>query len=269
MVNGHRITNEKTVPSRGTKRNLSVGRALQILEYLAFGRKPVKLQKIATDLSLSASTVLRFLNAFSEQGFIAQDPDTNKYFLTQKLSSLGDMIKSGFLLRDRIHPFLIEITDRLSESSSLAIEEDMQVVYIDLVEGPDYTLQTLHRIGKVAPMNTTAVGKALLLNYYPHRIDEYIRARDLPSLTPNSIVQKDLLMEELKITAERGFAVDNEECEVGVRCVAIPLREYTGTIIGAVGVTGPVLRMSEERLRQIGSYLVGIGTRIGLLLGVK
>ena len=252
--------------SPGVKQNQSLGKALRILEKMAEYKHPVRLQTLSSDLKQSPSTVLRFINAFIDQGYVAQDADTSRYYLTLKLASLGETVKASFPIREIVRPFLIEITASLGESSSMAVEQGMRVVYVDSIEGPDYTLRTLQRIGKAAPLNSTGAGKILLLNYYPDNMDTFFSKARLERLTHKSIVSERVLLSELENVNRRGYAVDDEEGESGVRCVAVPIRDFTGMICTAVSVTGPVARMTNSRIQEISHLLIETAGQIEAIL---
>ena len=128
-------------------------------------------------------------------------------------------------------------------------------------------LQTLQRIGKVAPMNTTGVGKVLLMDRPAAGIDELIASRGLPKPTRNSIGSKRGLVQELSRIREQGFATDDEECELGVRCVAAPLRDYTGGVVAAISTSAPVGRMTPERIKKISKEFIAVAARISQQLG--
>ncbi len=242
--------------SPGVRNNQSLGKALQILEVMACSPAGMRLQEISRQLNVPASTVIRFLNTFMDYEYVAQNPENSEYYLTLKLTAMGERIKSRFQIRRLVRPFLEAISATMNEAASLAIEQDRQVVYIDAVEGPDCILQTLQRIGKNAPLNSTGVGKILLLAYTDEQIDELIKVRGLPTPTSHTISNKQDLIAELETIRERGYAVDDEECEYGVRCVAMPLIDYTGHIMAAISMTAPVLRMPPERIEEIGTFLL-------------
>ena len=231
-----------------TKNNQSVAKALQIIEIMAAGNGPMRLQDISAKLNLPASTVLRFLGTLTQFSYVTQDPETLQYALTMKFCRLGHLVSSQIRLRDIVRPFLIRLTEEFKESASLAVEEEQNVLYIDCVDGPDHMLQTLQRIGRVAPLTSTGVGKILLLEYSEERLDELIKERGLEASTRNTITDKAALLRELRKIARQGYAIDNEECEVGVKCVAAPIRDYTGRIIAAISMSGPLTRMTQAKM---------------------
>ncbi len=249
------------------KKNQSVVKALQVIEVLAESKGYMRLQDISRKLSLPPSTVLRFLNTLLTAGYVNQDPETLKYSLSIKLCRIGELVRSQISIRDIANPFIVHLSEKCRESSCLAIEEDMVVVYIDAVEGPDSMLKTLQRIGKVAPMHCTGVGKLMLLNYDNIKIGKLIENKGLPALTQNTITTKEKLLNELRIIKEQGYALDNEECEIGARCIAAPVRDFTGKIIACVSISGPTSRLSMERINEIKDYVLDAAAGISKKMG--
>ncbi|TVQ22888.1 MAG: IclR family transcriptional regulator [Spirochaetaceae bacterium] len=250
-----------------TKRNQSIAKALHIIEAMAASEGPMRLQDIGKTVRLPASTVLRFLKTLMDHDYVEQNPDTLQYFLTLKLCAVADQVKRQVKIRDVVHPHLLSLSRKLGEATSLAVERDMLVVYIDVVEGPDHMLQTLQRIGKIAPMNTTGVGKALLLDATADEVDALIKSRGLPKPTSRTISTKKSLVAELKAIRDRGYAIDDEECEMGVRCVAVPLRDYSGKVVAAMSTSGPIARMTPDRIEKIGKQFIAAAATVSRQLG--
>ena len=176
-----------------SKLNQSVEKVLQIIEIMAHERQPMRLQDVAAGCGMPASTVLRMLNTLLVYGYVNQDPHSLRYSLSLKFAQIGSRVCEQVSLRDIAHPLLAELSRECREASCLAIEEDMEVVYTDVVDGPDSMLKIMQRIGKRAPMHSTGIGKLLLLNYSEEQLDEYIAAKGLPALTPNTLVTKQAL----------------------------------------------------------------------------
>jgi len=250
-----------------TKRNQSLTKAFQIIETMAEAAGPLRLQEIGGILGLPASTVLRFLKTLMDNGYVGQNPDTLQYFLTLKFCRIGDQVKRQVKIRDLVRPHILRLSKTLGESTSLAVEQDLLVVYIDVVDGPDHILQSLQRIGKIAPMSATGVGKVLLIDKTDAEIAELIQSRGLPKLTDKTIHSKSGLLKELQRIRERGFAVDDEECEPGVRCIAAPLRDHTNRVVAAISTSMPVGRMPKERVEEVGGVLSRLAGEISLELG--
>lgn len=236
--------------------NQSTTKVLRIIEVLADSSVPLKVKELSAMLEMPGSTVLRFLHSLIEEGYAMQEKESNRYYLTMKIPQIGERVNSHFNLREVIHPYLVELMKNCGESTCLAIEVDRKTTYIDAVEGPQRILQTLQRIGKRAPLHSTGVGKNLLLNYSEEQIDDLIRDIKLEKLTEHTITTKEDLLQELQKVRELGFALDNEECEVGVKCVAAPIWDYRKQVVASISVSGPALRLQAEKFEFIKNQII-------------
>jgi DNA-binding IclR family transcriptional regulator len=238
------------------KPNQSTAKVLKIVEVMAESSNPMKVKELCEKLRMPGATVLRFLQTLINEGYVMHDPASRKYFLTMKICHIGEQVNSRFNLREIVHPFLIELMEKSNESTCLAIEIDQKVIYIDAVEGPSRVLRTLQRIGKSAPLHSTGVGKNLLLNYSSNDIDKLVAQDYLIRLTDNTITSKTRLIAELDNTRERGFAIDDEECEIGVRCVAAPIWDFHKKVVASISVSGPATRIKDKRFDEIKDEVV-------------
>lgn len=253
--------------SKRTRNNQSGEKLLCILEKMAQCAEPMRIQDLSAALDMNPSTLLRFLSTLVKCGYAAQDPDSSKYYLTLKLCNLASNISFNISLRDIARPYLRALSSAFGESVCLAIEQNESVTYIEVVQGPDQMLRTMQRIGSIAPLHCTGVGKLLLLNYTPAQIDSLVEKKGLPVFTSNTIATKKQLLQELEQVRRRGFAYDNEECEIGAKCVAAPLYDYTGQVAGAISVTGPIFRMTSELIKDKLHILLKTAQDISYKLG--
>ncbi len=253
--------------SEGVKKNQSLGKALQIFEVLAEHAAPLRLQELAQALHMPESTVLRFLNTMIEYGYVAKDRQTSKYGLTLKLAQLGSLVHANYPYQKILHPYLEEVSRILREPVSLSVEQDRSVVYVDTVDGPDHMLRTLQRIGKVAPMHSTGAGKILLSNYPENVLEEYVDSKGLPAYTEKTITRLEDFFAELETVRQRGYAYDNEECEVGVKCVAFPVKDFSGRNVAAISVSAPISRLDSAKEKQVIAVLQDVSGRASRELG--
>jgi DNA-binding IclR family transcriptional regulator len=257
----------KKPPSVGIKKNQSLRKALQILEAMTRIKTPARLQDIAKNLSMPQSTLLRFLNTFIDFGYIGQDPDTSCYYLTLKLAELGSRTKSNFPFQNSLIKYIKEASEAFNESSSLCIEQDMQMLYIAIEEGPGRILHTLHRIGHIAPMHATGVGKLHLLNYSDEQLAALEKKRGLQKFTEHTITTLAALKKELALIRKNGYAIDDEECEKGVRCIATPVWNFQGEVVAGISVSAPVTRVDKQKQDKIISFLKNISARASKEMG--
>jgi DNA-binding IclR family transcriptional regulator len=259
---------KKTKPvSAGIKKNQSLRKALQILEGMTNISTPARLQDIAHSLKMPQSTLLRFLNTFIDFGYVGQDPNTSCYYLTLKLVDLGSRAKGNFPFQHSLVKYVKEISAAFDESASLCIEQNMQMVYIASEEGPGRMLQTLHRIGHIAPMHATGVGKLHLLNYSGAQLAELEKKFGFPPYTKHTITDLESLKKEIAWIQKAGYAMDNEECEEGVRCIAVPVKNYENKVVAAISISAPVTRMDKKKMEDLIPFLKEISVKASRELG--
>ena len=250
-----------------TRTNQSSDKLLSLLEILSEQSGPLRLQDIARLCGMNASTALRFLNALQRRNYVDQDEQSGRYYLTFKLCALAQNVKSFFDIRNVALPFLRNVAHVFSESCNLSVERDMTVMYIEVAEGPNKTLISTQRIGNVAPLHCTGVGKLFLTEYSPHLWEQMIALKPLTKYTESTITEPEALKTEVEKVKKLGYAFDTEECEEGVRCVAAPIRNYTGKIEACVSVSGPTVRMTDKHIFRHLPFLMETAEQISYRMG--
>jgi len=261
------VLKAKRPVSKGIKKNQSLRKALQILEGMTRIHTPARLQDIAHSLKMPQSTLLRFLNTFIDFGYVNQDQDTSCYYLTLRLAEIGSRVRDNFPFQNSLAKYVKQVAREFNESASLCIEHNMQMVYVVTHDSPSRMLQTLHRIGHVAPMHATGVGKLHLLNYSDAKLEELEKKFGFPKYTDNTITTLASLKKEISRIQKQGYAFDNEECEEGVWCIAVPVRNYSGEMIAGISLSAPVARLDTERTEQIIKYLKNISVEASKEMG--
>ena len=135
--------------------NQSTEKALAILELLAQSSEPVRLRDLSRTLSINASTALRFLTTLQNCGFVEQEADTQRYYLTYKICRLANQVSSHTQLQSITHPYLQRLSEQFEEVLCVSVERDMTMVYVDVASGPEQTLMSLQRVGNTSPMHCT------------------------------------------------------------------------------------------------------------------
>jgi len=248
------------------KTNQSGVRLLDIVQVMAYNREPIKLQDLSKKLSLPAPTVYRFLLTLIETEYVKQDPQTLRYYLTLKLCEISNHIHENINIREIAYPTLKSLAEKCKESACMVIEEDLMAVYIEKVEGPDNMIRGFQRIGKRAPLYCTGVGKLFLSQMEESQLALVIE-RGLKPFTKMTITDEKALKTELDKIRVQGYAMDDEECEEGARCIAAPVRDFTGKIICAVSISGPISRMSYEHINEIKAFVLEAGASISKTMG--
>lgn len=240
-------------------------RLLQILECMAVNRTPMRLQDISKAVEMTQPTVLRYLYALEDAGYIYQDEESSRYGLTWRVCRLSDGLNTMLGLRNITTPFTNQLANTFSLGACLVVERGDECMYLDCIDNPNSP--TLQRIGKKAPLHATGSGKILLSQYTDLQLDTYI-SKGLTKYTGHTITDPDRLRTELSAIRQQGYAMDNEECEIGLRCVSCPLYDYTGRILAAMSVFGNTSDMSDTRIAsEILPHLTAITATISSRLG--
>jgi len=201
-------------------------------------------------LNLHKNKVFRLLATLEFRNFIVQDKASTGYRLGLKNLQMGQtFVKQSGLLR-HARPILESLTGRCEETSYVAILKDFRIVYLDAIES-DLPVRVVSRVGKTLPFYCTAVGKVLVADMSEKNMREYIKNVELKRYTSNTISDPDELTDHLSKIPGLGYAVDDEELDIGVKCVGAPIRDYTKRVVGAVSVSAPSMRFTAERMNKV------------------
>jgi len=222
----------------------SVKKIFLILEELAKNGGKMKLKDLSKNLEFPPSTTHRLLNTLTDLGYVDQDPTSSGYSLGVKILSLAASSLSGLDLGNAAYNYLGNLRDKTGETANLAIVDGNESLYIQKAESRA-TVRVFSLIGKRAPLHATGVGKIMLADKPWREVEEILDITGLPRITKYTITTKEDMKEELIKINERGYAYDNEECELGAFCVAAPIRDYTGNVIASMSVSMPTNRFCK------------------------
>lgn len=245
----------------------SITRVIDILEVLSTVPQGMTLSDLAAATGLHISTVHRLVNTLADRGYARKDGNTGKYRLTLRMFEIGSRVSNCLDLLDLSRNYLEELAAFSGEAVHLVERDGDSVVYLYKFEPFLRTINTSSYVGCRNPMHCIGVGKAILA-LLPEREAASIWERtEHSAYTPNTIVDWDTLRQDLARTRLRGFALDNGEHEVGVYCVAAAIRDWEGRPIGAISISTPVTRMTDELAVQHGEKLIEVADEISRLLG--
>ncbi len=227
----------------------SLERAFAILEQVARHREGITLAELCKSVGLHSSTTFHLVRTMVQQGYASQDADSKKYRIGRKVFSLAAGALDENELANRVVPALELLTDRTGESSHFAIRSGDDVVIIAKTGGAGM-FQLVDRAGAVRPPNATALGKVLLAALTPAQLERYLEKRELARFTPKTIVEREALLAELLQVRRNGIAFDDGEFDAEVRCVAVPVHDFFGRVAGAIGISGPMWRLSLQSLHE-------------------
>ena len=248
----------------------TVTNALRLLE--AFHEEDeLGVSELSRRLALHKNNVFRLLATLEQAGYIEQSTRSERYRLGASCLRLGQAFGCSHTLLRRARPILREISSKLGETSHVAVLRDFEVVHLD-GDQPQGLLMTSLRVGQRLPVHCTALGKVLLgcagKRVHESYDREGIAGRPLVARTQATIVDRDKLFEHLRSVASQGFALDLEECERGLACVAAPVLDASGGICAALSISAPAARLDEDALlREIVPLVTSAAERLSQELG--
>ena len=228
----------------------SINRALQVLELFSLEKPEWGVTEISKALNIYKSNVHNILSTLAEKSFVGKDPKTDKYKLGIKFFELGSVVIKNMDLRRIAHPYIEKLSKEFNETVHLGVLDKGRVVSIEREES-DKGLCSHIEIGKRTPLHCTAVGKAIMAYLSKDKVAAIVEGKGLKKYTENTITNKEELEKELLKIRKQGYSVDNMEHEEGVRCVAGPIRDYTGKVIASMSVSGPAFRINENNIPNI------------------
>lgn len=229
----------------------SVSHALDILESFTKTEDELGVTELSKRLSLHKNNVFRLLATLEHRGYIEQNKQTENYRLGPKTLQIGSTFIEQRECRRQARPILESLMAASGETAVVAVLRANKVIYMDSVE-TNRTVRAISRIGAMLTAHCTAVGKAQLAALPAAEVERLYPENDLPILTPKSIKTREALFAELKRTAEKGYAVENEECDLEVKSIAAPVRDFSRNVIAAVGIVAPVNRLADDKLEKSG-----------------
>lgn len=244
----------------------TVERALDIMEALADVKGEIGIVELSRLVGLHASTVHRLLSSLMKRGYVNQNDQTGRYYLGSRILSLCRAFNEQTNIRAQARPFLQRLMEKSGETANLIVLDRDEAVYIDQAQSP-HLIRMFAEIGRRVPLHSTGCGKVLLAYQKPEERARIMREKGLPANTPHTITSPDELEEELAKVRAQGYAIDNEEQEIGVRCVAAPVRDYTGQVVAAISLSGPTTRLSLERIEALAPLVVAACAELSASLG--
>ncbi|ACQ79720.1 transcriptional regulator, TrmB [Beutenbergia cavernae DSM 12333] len=238
-----------------------LGKAIDVIEVLTFG-EPRTIREIADETGIEKAAVYRILNTLEERGFATKDERSKRYAPGPRL-----VIAATALLRDHdavsvARPVMVRLRDEFGETVNLGVLTGQNIEYLEIVESP-HSLRMSAEVGSTHPAHATALGKAALAELDPESLERQIGHNPLQPATRKTLADRRLLTMDLAQVRDRGFAIDDEENELGAVCVAVALPHLGYGTRHAMSVSGPATRMSADVIGRIGRRLVEVSGELG------
>lgn len=246
----------------------ALDKALNVLERLSLHERDVDLATLTREMSMPKSTLLRLLNTLRRHNFVHQDEQTKRFRLGWALIYLGRAAGRTFNLVDFIHPYLERLSKDSGETANLVFLDRHAAVYVDQVV-TDNIIRGVPAVGAPLGLHCTASGKALLSRLPEERREEILQGIRLERLTERTITDPAQLSRAIEQSRVQGYAFDDEESELGGRCVAAPIMGKEGAVMAAVSVMGPTNRVNPDTMPRLARLVTRAAEEISTALGYQ
>ena len=257
---------ETTVADRPREGVQSLARAFSILQEIARHPDGIGLADLSKRVGLHSSTAFHLVKTMVGLGYVRQSPETRRYSIGRMIFTLAAGALDEVALVSQATPVLEALARSTGESCHLAVRAGDDIVVVARTAGTG-AFQLTDRVGVMRPAHATALGKVLLAGLSDRQVERFLADRPLEAFTPNTITDPTRLATELARVRAEGVAFDDGEFNPEVRCVAVPVQDFTGQVAGSVGVSGPVWRLTIQRLQETTTAVKDAARQIGQALG--
>ena len=246
--------------------NTSVERALDILEFVAEAERGQTNSDISRRLGIPKSSASYLLRTLEGRGYLRRARDSGRYRIGVKVLGLGQSAISGLDLRRFAGPVLRELVDATGLTGHVAILDHGRAVYIDRAEKPGF-IRINTWVGRELTIHSTSVGKVLAADLPVEELDQILARDGMAKKTPKTLLTRADLLRELELVRQRGYAVDDEENNLAVRCLAVPIRDENGRVRAALGFSGATSQVTEEAVPSLARQLKLAADRVSKQIG--
>ncbi len=240
---------------RGDNSIKSLVKALNIIKLFTPAKSEWRVKEIVEALGYHKSSVQRLVTTLATEGFLEKTRPKGSFFkLGPMLLMLGNVASQSTDLRRVARPFLRKLVEQTQETSHLCVVDQSTCYYLDKIDSQQ-AIRLSTYVGQRLNLHCSGVGKALLSGMSEEEVDRIIAERGLPGFTDNTIINPEHLSRELALIRENGLSFDNEEYEVGLRCVAAPVLDHRGRVVAAISISGPAQRHTTEAMNRFGAYV--------------
>ena len=246
----------------------SLGRAFAILEEVARHREGIGLAELSKLVGLHNSTTFHLAKTMVSLGYMRQERDSKRYRVGRPLFALAASALDEIEMVNLATPVLEDLSRETGESGHFAVRMGDSVVVIARTSGPG-AFQLTDRVGVVRPAHCTALGKIILASLRPDQLKRFLERVELKPSTPKSITDPSVLLREIAEVRRSATAIDDGEFNAEVRCIAVPVYNFTGDVIGALGISGPIWRMSDQVIKSRAKLVQAAAQRLSAEFGAS
>jgi IclR family KDG regulon transcriptional repressor len=238
----------------------SLARGLLIMDLVANSEEGVSITELAEALDIDKSSASRLVKTLVSYDFVQQKSGSRRFILGKRLYKMSWQLLNRMPVREKAKPYLYRLMQSTGECAHTGVYSEGKALVIDDVEA-EASLRVAGGIGRLLPMHCTALGKSLLA------FSDIPFPTELNYRTPRTLVEREQLMHEIEETRLRGYSFDDEENDAGVRCLAAPVYDYTGMTIAAIGISGPTVRVTYERVPLLAEQVMETARQLSTDLG--
>jgi IclR family acetate operon transcriptional repressor len=243
----------------------SLDRALDVLEHLS-NMQGAALSELAAQLDQSPATVYRVLVTLERRGITEYDAENQLWYVGARAFMIGARYLRRTSLVDRATPVLRQLMSKTGETANLAVPRDGKVVFVSQAEC-HHSIRAFFPPGSASPMHASGIGKALMAEMEQAELEEMLSTTTLERFTEFTITDPERLLDDLAQTRQRGFAIDDQEKNAGMRCIAVPLHNWTGNAVAGISISGPVARIGDGEIGALAEAVMKSGRELATALG--
>lgn len=254
----------KAVTATGQVQSLT--RGLSLLEALANAESGLSLTDLARKVELAPSTAHRLLATLEKMGYVYQGGDLARWYVGLQAFTVGSSFLANRDFVAQSHPYLRRLMEQSGETANLGILDGTEAVFIDQVQCRE-TMRTIVKLGSRVPLHASGVGKAIFAALPDEQIDAIVKVKGLPRITGNTITSPEIMWASVRVIRQRGYSFDDEEHLPGTRCVAAPIYDEHAEALGALSLAGPLSRLPDDRIKQLGPLVAHTAEELTRRLG--
>lgn len=243
----------------------SLDRAMAVFEYLS-DSQGMPLTMLADETEQSPATVYRILVTLEGRGLVEFDHEEQLWYIGPRAFVIGARFLRRTSLVDRARPIMRRLMEATGETANLGIEKEGKVLFLSQVE-THASIRAFFPPGTLSPMHASGIGKALLAHMHSDQLDRFLAATDLQAFTEHSITGRAELLDNLRVIRERGYSVDNEEKNDGMRCIAAPVFDTNQEAVAGISVSGPTSRVSQAAIQRLSRPVIEAAHDLTLAIG--
>jgi DNA-binding IclR family transcriptional regulator len=252
---------------RKNERLSSVTTAMRLLKAFSEDQVDIGISALAKRLGIAKSTAHRLAVTLVAEGMLEQAGELGKYRLGVGLFRLGALVRRRMEVSNEARPFLYALRETINESVHLAILDGVEIMYVYHLEST-HALRARSDLGVRKPAHSTAEGQAILA-FQPQDAIDRVVAAGLTAYTPKTVTDPERFLKELATVRQRGCAIEDEESEIGMVCVAAAIRDDSGAVVAAVGIAGPVTRLTKKTVAGVLPHVIATAQQVSERLGYR